>query len=53
MWMLWKLLFSIDDGDSGKWNLCGHSMGGGTAEAMALLEPQRTHTLTIANGMVF
>lgn len=51
--LLWKLLDSIDRGNSGKWHLCGHSMGGGTAEAMALLEPQRTRSLTIVNGMVF
>jgi pimeloyl-ACP methyl ester carboxylesterase len=36
-----------------KWNIVGHSMGGGTAEAVALTEPSRTKSLTIVAGMVF
>jgi len=51
--LLWRLLDSLDCGDTTRWNICGHSMGGGTAEAMALLRPERTQTLTIVAGMVF
>jgi len=36
-----------------KWNIVGHSMGGGTAEAMALMKPWRTKSLTILDGMIF
>jgi 2-hydroxy-6-oxonona-2,4-dienedioate hydrolase len=51
--MLWSLLRSIDNGDTAGWNIVGHSMGGGTVEAMALLHPERTRSLTIVDGMVF
>ena len=51
--LLWDLLAELDQGDTVKWNLVGHSMGGGTIEAMALLRPERTKTLTIVDGMVF
>jgi pimeloyl-ACP methyl ester carboxylesterase len=51
--LLWHLLDSLDRGDTTKWSICGHSMGGGTAEAMALLKPERTKTLTIVDGMIF
>jgi len=51
--LLWLLLNAIDGSDTTRWNLVGHSMGGGTAEAMAILEPGRTKTLTIVDGMVF
>lgn len=51
--LIWKLLNHIDQGDTSRWHICGHSMGGGTAEAMALLRPDRTRSLTIVNGMVF
>jgi 2-hydroxy-6-oxonona-2,4-dienedioate hydrolase len=51
--LLWDLLEQLDTGDSLKWNLIGHSMGGGTVEAMALMKPGRTNSLTIVDGMVF
>ena len=51
--LLWDLLAELDQGDTLKWNLVGHSMGGGTVEAMALMQPERTKTLTIVDGMVF
>jgi 2-hydroxy-6-oxonona-2,4-dienedioate hydrolase len=51
--LLWDLLAELDKGDSVKWNLVGHSMGGGTAEAMALMRAERTKSLTIVDGMVF
>ena len=51
--LLWKLLDSLDRGDTTKWNICGHSMGGGTAEAMALLHPEKTRSLTLVDGMLF
>ena len=51
--MLWDLLSKIDHSESSHWNLVGHSMGGGTAEAMALMKPDRIQTLTIVDGMVF
>jgi 2-hydroxy-6-oxonona-2,4-dienedioate hydrolase len=51
--LLWDLLSEIDQGDTAKWNITGHSMGGGTAEAMALLHPERTRTLVIVDGMAF
>ncbi|MDP1621005.1 MAG: alpha/beta hydrolase [Bacteroidales bacterium] len=51
--MIWKLLDIIDDSDTTKWNIAGHSMGGGTAEAVALMKPERTQSLTIVAGMIF
>lgn len=51
--MIWELLEKIDDGDTSKWNIVGHSMGGGTAEAVALMKPGRTQSLTILDGMIF
>ena len=51
--LLWDLLTYLDNGDTSKWNLVGHSMGGGTAEAMAMLRPERTRSLTIVDGLVF
>jgi 2-hydroxy-6-oxonona-2,4-dienedioate hydrolase len=51
--LLWDLLTELDHGDTIKWNLVGHSMGGGTAEAMALMRPERTQSLIIVDGMVF
>jgi 2-hydroxy-6-oxonona-2,4-dienedioate hydrolase len=51
--LLWDLLTELDQGDTVKWNLVGHSMGGGTAEAMALMRSERTRSLTIVDGMVF
>jgi len=51
--LLWRLLDSIDGNDTTRWHIAGHSMGGGTAEAMALLRPHRTKSLLIVDGMVF
>ena len=51
--MIWELLASIDRQDTSAWNIVGHSMGGGTAEAVALVKPGRTKSLTIVDGMVF
>ena len=51
--LLWDLLITLDNGDTTRWNLTGHSMGGGTVEAMALMKPERTKSLTIVDGMVF
>lgn len=65
---LWKLLDEIDrgggragaysdqtDGGDGsdKWILVGHSMGGGAAEAMAILRPGQTKTLILLAGTIF
>ena len=51
--LIWKLLEKIDGMDTTKWNIVGHSMGGGTAEAVALINPRRTKSLTILDGMIF
>lgn len=51
--LLWLLLKELDGPDTSPWNVVGHSMGGGIAEAMGILEPGRTRTLTIAAGMIF
>ncbi|MCK9421511.1 MAG: alpha/beta hydrolase [Bacteroidales bacterium] len=51
--MIWELLAIIDRDDTTRWNIVGHSMGGGTAEAVALTRPERTKTLTIVDGMIF
>jgi 2-hydroxy-6-oxonona-2,4-dienedioate hydrolase len=51
--MIWELLDQIDGKDTTKWNIVGHSMGGGTAEAVALMQPGRTKSLTIVDGMIF
>lgn len=51
--LLWHLLDSIDRGDTARWHIAGHSMGGGTAEAMALLRPEKCQSLMIVAGMVF
>jgi 2-hydroxy-6-oxonona-2,4-dienedioate hydrolase len=51
--LLWDLLKQIDQDDTAGWNIVGHSMGGGTVEAMALMQPGRTRSLTIIDGMVF
>ena len=51
--IIWKLLEEIDGRDTTKWNIVGHSMGGGTAEAVALMNPGRTKSLAILDGMVF
>ncbi len=51
--LIWELLKTIDGNDTTKWNIVGHSMGGGTAEAVALMKPERTKSLTIVDGMIF
>ncbi len=51
--LIWKLLEQLDANDTMKWNIVGHSMGGGTAEAVALMNPGRTKSLTILDGMIF
>ena len=51
--LIWELLGKIDGSDTTKWNIVGHSMGGGTAEALALMKPDRTQSLTILDGMIF
>jgi 2-hydroxy-6-oxonona-2,4-dienedioate hydrolase len=51
--LVWLLLQEIDGSDTAGWNVVGHSMGGGVAEAMAILEPGRTRSLTIVDGMIF
>ncbi len=49
--MIWKLLDFIDRGDTTAWNIIGHCMGGGTAEAVAIMKPQRTRSLTIIGAL--
>jgi pimeloyl-ACP methyl ester carboxylesterase len=51
--LIWELLKMIDQQDTTGWNIVGHSMGGGAAEAMALMEPERTRSLALVDGMVF
>jgi len=51
--IIWDMLTEIDGSDTSKWNIIGHSMGGGAAEAVALTQPARTKSLTIVAGMVF
>jgi len=51
--MIWKLMDRIDRRDTTKWNVIGHSMGGGTAEAVALLRPGRVQSLTLIDAMFF
>lgn len=50
---IWKLLDQLEGNNTSSWNIIGHSMGGAAAEAMAILHPDRTETLTIIDGMVF
>lgn len=51
--MIWKLLSIIDKGDTSGWNIIGHSMGGGTAEAVALMNSKRTKSLVLIDAMFF
>jgi pimeloyl-ACP methyl ester carboxylesterase len=51
--LIWKLLNMIDKGDSSGWNIIGHSMGGGTAEAVALMHLERTTSLILIDAMFF
>ncbi|MEI7500331.1 MAG: alpha/beta hydrolase [Bacteroidota bacterium] len=51
--LIWELLKKIDGNDTTKWNIVGHSMGGGAAEALALMNPGKSKSLTILDGMIF
>ena len=51
--LIWALLGKIDQDDKRKWNIVGHSMGGGAVEAMALMNADRVQTVTLVDGMVF
>jgi 2-hydroxy-6-oxonona-2,4-dienedioate hydrolase len=51
--LLWDFINAIEQNDSSRWNIVGHSMGGGTAEAMSLMKPDRIKSLSIVDGMVF
>ncbi len=51
--IIWGLIDSIDREDTTRWNIVGHSMGGGTAEAVALTRPEKVKSLAIVSGMVF
>ena len=51
--MIWELLTLLDGKDTTRWNIVGHSMGGGAAEAVALMRPERIKSLTILDGMIF
>jgi len=50
---LWKFLDRIESGDTSRWILVGHSMGGGTVEAMAILSPRHTQKLIVIDGTVY
>lgn len=50
---LWKLIDQVQKGRPARWTLVGHSMGGGTAEAMAILRPEQTEKLILIAGTVF
>jgi len=47
---IWTLLESFYPGES--WHLVGHSMGGAAVTAMALQEPDRVKSITLAAGAV-
>jgi 2-hydroxy-6-oxonona-2,4-dienedioate hydrolase len=51
--LIWELIDTIDRNATSRWNIVGHSMGGGTAEAVALMKPERTECLIILDGMIF
>jgi 2-hydroxy-6-oxonona-2,4-dienedioate hydrolase len=50
---LWKFISNLDASDSVKWNLVGHSMGGGIVEAMAILQPDKVQSVTLVDGAWF
>lgn len=54
---LWELLDELHQSGqgilSGSWHLMGHSMGGGTATAMAMARPEQTTSLILADGALF
>ena len=52
---LWQLLSQVDQGfapdlAAQPWHLAGHSMGGGTAYAMALQQPDRARSLVLMDA---
>lgn len=56
--LLWKLISDIDLGlseyaKSMKWNLAGHSMGGGTVAAMNVLNPENTMSLILIDASLY
>lgn len=51
--MIWEMIEKIDPDEHSSWNIIGHSMGGGAAEAVALTRPERTKSLVIVDGMIF
>jgi 2-hydroxy-6-oxonona-2,4-dienedioate hydrolase len=40
-------------GDTIKWHIAGHSMGGGIVQALAILYPEQIQSVTFANGALF
>lgn len=55
--LLWELLEQVDatldaQKKTDRWNLVGHSMGGGTAAQMALTNPARTQAVVLVDGAV-
>lgn len=51
--MVWKLLDQIDMGDTARWTIIGHCIGGGAAEAAALLRPSKVRSLILVNSVFF
>lgn len=56
--LLWTLLSELEPEmpaslRDAPWRLVGHSMGGGTATAMALADPKRTAAVILVDGAVF
>lgn len=49
--LLWALLDQADPGQ--KWHLVGHSMGGAAVAAMALQNPLRVESITLAAGALY
>jgi len=50
--LFWQFVNQIDSTQS-KWNLIGHSMGGGVVEAMALMQPEKTKSVMFVDGLMF
>lgn len=51
--LIWKLIDFIYKSDTTKWNIIGHCMGGAVAEAVALMKPVRTKSLTLIDAIFF
>jgi len=51
--LIWKLIDFVYHGDTGQWNILGHSIGGAVAEAVALMRPGRIRSLTFIDAMFF